>query len=100
MAKLKTLLLVLSLLYGLTLNSVIPVAVAAAIVEPKPSSVSALYNFLEPNQDELGWTQLLPTNFYSELNQQYYMRFRRHSRLQLKDLRRARPYPFEYARYL
>ncbi|EDW12149.1 uncharacterized protein Dmoj_GI11349 [Drosophila mojavensis] len=95
MSKLKTLLLVVTLL-----NSGIPVAVAAAIFDPKLSSVSALYNFLEPNQDELGWTQFLPTNFYSELNQQYYMRFRRHSRLQLKDLRRARPYPFEYARYI
>ncbi|XP_017859873.1 PREDICTED: uncharacterized protein LOC108611639 [Drosophila arizonae] len=95
MANFKTLLLVVTLL-----NSGIPVAEAAAIVDPKPSSVSALYNFLESNQDELGWTQFLPTNFYSELNQQHYMRFRRHSRLQLKDLRRARPYPFEYARYL
>ncbi|EDW03023.1 GH10722 [Drosophila grimshawi] len=52
------------------------------------------------NEDEHSWTHLLPSNYYSELNQQYYVRFRRQSMLSLKDLRMRQPYPFEYARYL
>ncbi|EDW63527.2 uncharacterized protein Dvir_GJ12613, partial [Drosophila virilis] len=77
---------------------------AADVVDSEPSTVSAISQFLErrpePNQEELSWTHMLPSNYYSELNQQYYVRFRRHSTLALKDLRRARSYPFEYARYL
>ncbi|XP_064553645.1 uncharacterized protein LOC135439001 [Drosophila montana] len=99
MAKLTRLLLLLQLL---TPKLVFPAAVVVVVSEP--STVSAISQFLErraePNQEELSWTHLLPSNYYSELNQQYYVRFRRHSRLALKDLRRARTYPFEYARYL
>ncbi|XP_030555434.1 uncharacterized protein LOC115758800 [Drosophila novamexicana] len=102
MAKLTRLLLLLLLLQLLTPKLVFPAA--EVVVDSEPSTVSGISQFLErrpePYQEELSWTHLLPSNYYSELNQQYYVRFRRHSRLALKDLRRARSYPFEYARYL
>ena len=94
MTKLK-ILLVLLLIYLLTTKVVIPAAAA---------EVSGMSQFLETRtkqiEDSEKWTHLLPSNFYSAMNQQYYVRFRRHSFLDLKDLRRIRPYPFEYAIYI
>ncbi|KAH8415190.1 hypothetical protein KR215_007778 [Drosophila sulfurigaster] len=68
------------------------------------TEASGMLQFLEQNsnenEDSLNWTHLLPSNYYSELNQQYYLRFRRRSKLSLMDLRRSRSYPFESAFYI
>ncbi|KAH8263005.1 hypothetical protein KR044_003044 [Drosophila immigrans] len=68
------------------------------------TEASGMLQFLDQNsnenEDSLNWTHLLPSNYYSELNQQYYLRFRRQSRLNLMDLRRSLSYPFEYALYI
>ncbi|KAL7740640.1 hypothetical protein ACLKA6_000016 [Drosophila palustris] len=90
------LILLLLLFHLLTPKVVIPAAAA--------TEVSGMSQFLETRtkqiEDSENWTHLLPSNFYSALNQQYYVRFRRQSMLDLKDLRRIRPHPFEYAIYI
>ncbi|KAH8377303.1 hypothetical protein KR093_004768, partial [Drosophila rubida] len=67
------------------------------------AEASGMLHFLEQssneNEDSLSWTHLLPSNYYSELNQQYYLRFRRQSRLNLMEMRQSLSYPFEYALY-
>ncbi|XP_017041244.1 uncharacterized protein LOC108088102 [Drosophila ficusphila] len=68
----------------------------------KATSAST-FQFLErPNAErDRSWSHLLPTNFYSEMNQQYYRRFRRQTgmmnRLGSGQLWR---FPFENDRYV
>ncbi|XP_017120524.1 uncharacterized protein LOC108141587 [Drosophila elegans] len=81
-----------------TLNSTWPMAAEVA-----SASTSQTFQFLERPIADQGWTHLLPTNFYSEMNQQYYRRFRRRAGLMLINglgAGKRRPYPFEYARYV
>ncbi|KAH8297882.1 hypothetical protein KR018_000079 [Drosophila ironensis] len=73
---------------------------------PKATSAS-MFQFLEGStseDDQAGWaSHLLPTNFYSEINQQYYRRFRRHTALSTAlgiGLRRWQQSSFEFARYV
>lgn len=97
MAKMKThSLLLLLLLILLFLQLTAKMAVTA--------EASAMSQFLEQrsgqSEDSSEWMHVfLPSNYYSELNEQYYARFRRQSQLQFKDLRRSRSYPFEIALY-
>ncbi|KAH8282376.1 hypothetical protein KR054_007297, partial [Drosophila jambulina] len=73
-------------------------------VSPVPPFVKAtpsasMFQFLErPSAEgDQSWSHLLPTNFYSEMNQQYYSRFRRHgSELGVQ----RRRHQFEYAKYI
>ncbi|XP_017019137.2 uncharacterized protein [Drosophila kikkawai] len=60
---------------------------------------ASMFQFLErPNAEgDQSWSHLLPTNFYSEMNQQYYRRFRRHGS-GLEGQRRR--HQFEYAQYI
>ncbi|XP_016993442.1 uncharacterized protein [Drosophila takahashii] len=44
------------------------------------------------------WAHLLPINFYSEMNQQYFRRFRRQAGVFGTGKRNQ--HPFEYARYV
>ncbi|XP_037709660.1 uncharacterized protein LOC119547054 [Drosophila subpulchrella] len=47
------------------------------------------------------WAHRLPINFYSEWNQQYYRRFRRHAGMMVlcgTEIRHQ--HPFEYARFV
>ncbi|XP_017063013.2 uncharacterized protein LOC108102501 [Drosophila eugracilis] len=57
------------------------------------------FTFLDRQNDdyETSWSHFLPTNFYSEMNMQYYRRFRRQGGLVGGG---KQPYPFEYARYV
>lgn len=68
------------------------------------AEASTMTQFLEQrsgkSEDSSEWMDVfLPSNYYSELNEQYYSRFRRQSQLQFKDISRSRPYPFEIALY-
>ncbi|KAH8244445.1 hypothetical protein KR026_010037, partial [Drosophila bipectinata] len=67
---------------------------------PEATSAS-MFQFLEGRNTESdqNWSHLLPTNFYSEINQQYYRRFRRHTRIG-KGRWKQPPLLFEYARYI
>ncbi|EDW28249.1 GL19101 [Drosophila persimilis] len=63
---------------------------------------ASMAQFLERPHEaaEQSWSYLLPTNFYSEINQQYYRRFRRRANLKKNFPMPYRWYPFEYARYI
>lgn len=91
------LLLVLLLLLLLQLTEKLVIRAEAATAES-----SAMPQFLEQrngqHDDSSEWI-FLPSNYYSELNEQYYTRFRRQSKLEFKDLHEIRPYPFEIALY-
>ncbi|KAH8319034.1 hypothetical protein KR067_004996, partial [Drosophila pandora] len=67
---------------------------------PEATSAS-MFQFLEGRNTESdqNWSHLLPTNFYSEINQQYYRRFRRQTRIG-KGKWMQPPLLFEYARYI
>ncbi|EDW54432.1 uncharacterized protein LOC6613546 [Drosophila sechellia] len=97
MAKTMTFLfLVLALV---TLNSTWPFWSAGAA---EVTSASML-QFLDRHNGEgdHSWSHLLPTNYYSEMNQQYYRRFRRQAgRMDTFGSEKRQQYPFEYARYV
>ncbi|KAH8404884.1 hypothetical protein KR222_008976, partial [Zaprionus bogoriensis] len=96
-AKMKTLWLVLLLLH-LLLSSLLEVTPKRAT---RAAAEASAISDCNGQQEAVEWTHIfLPSNYYSELNAQYYARFRRQSHLQLKNLRRNRPYPFEIALYI
>ncbi|XP_016978517.1 uncharacterized protein LOC108044138 [Drosophila rhopaloa] len=68
----------------------------------KITSVSTFQFLEQPNADpDQSWSHHLPTNFYSEINQQYYRRFRRQAGLINRlGTGNRQHYPFEYARYV
>ncbi|EDW76349.1 uncharacterized protein Dwil_GK19063 [Drosophila willistoni] len=66
------------------------------------SSSGLLFQFLDrptlaSELDKNRSNLFLPSNYFSELNQQYYLRFRRQAKMKKSHL--LRPYPFELARY-
>ncbi|KAH8381125.1 hypothetical protein KR200_002889, partial [Drosophila serrata] len=83
-------LVVASILMTLNVSWLLPFAQATS---------ASMFQFLErPNADgDQSWSHLLPSNFYSEMNQQYYRRFRRHGSEMGVHRRR---HQFEYAQYI
>ncbi|XP_030377475.1 uncharacterized protein LOC115626290 [Scaptodrosophila lebanonensis] len=72
------------------------------LTRPQPlkshAEVSASAFNQNQNQQQ-NWAHLLPINYYSALNHQYYMRFRRQAQAPHSYPNR-RLYAFEYARYV